>query len=848
VTAKSGKETDAPEGAEVDDDVASVVEIPTSDVEAQNLPIQTKLPDALPVLPLKDSVPFPETLTPLAVGQERSVKLVNDVLGGNRMLVMLASRDGEIEDPDPEQLFTIGVAGTVARMIKVPDGSLRILVHGAQRVRVGAFTQSTPYLVAEITELPDKIAPSSQLEGLFRSVQSTFSQIIQQVPYLPEELQLAVTNLEDPAELAHMIAGALRIKTEERQELLEERDVGKRLRRLSELLARELELISIGTKIQSQVESEMEKGQREFFLRQQLKAIQEELGEVDEQLAETEELREQIKAAGLPEHALKQADRELQRFERLPPQAAEHGVIRSYLEWLATLPWSKGTEDSLDLKKAHRTLDRDHYDMEKVKDRILEFLAVRKLKPDARSSILCFVGPPGVGKTSLGKSIASAMGREFERISVGGVRDESEIRGHRRTYIGAMPGTIIRAMRDAGANNPVLMIDEIDKMGADFRGDPASAMLEVLDPEQNSSFRDHYLDLPFDLSKVLFITTANQLDPIPAPLRDRMEVIELSGYGEQEKLEIAKRYLVPRQVEQNGLVKSKIEFSDAALRELIEHYTREAGVRNLEREIGAVCRKVAREYAEGTRRSKRTVRPKIVNELLGKRRVTPEVARRTGDAGVATGLAWTPAGGDVLFVEATAYPGEGKLQITGQLGDVMKESASAALSYIRANLSTIVENVPEDWFAKHDVHVHVPAGAIPKDGPSAGITMATALASLITGRPVRSDTAMTGEITLTGQVLPIGGLREKALAAQRAEIKRVIAPKRNEGDFEEFPPHLRRGTQFLFVDSVVEVIEAALEPVAGVRRRSGTAKPKRRPPVRARIRASVEGDRPAQSG
>ena len=487
-------------------------------------------------------------------------------------------------------------------------------------------------------------------------------------------------------------------------------------------------------------------------------------------------------------------------------------MIRTYLEWLATLPWSKSSEDHIDLKQARKTLDTDHYDIEKVKDRILEFLAVRKLKPDAKSSILCFVGPPGVGKTSLGKSIAAAMGREFERISVGGVRDESEIRGHRRTYIGAMPGTIMRAMRDAGTNNPVLMIDEIDKMGADFRGDPSSAMLEVLDPEQNSSFRDHYLDLPFDLSRVLFITTANQLDPIPAPLRDRMEVIELSGYTEEEKLEIAKRYLVPRQMEQNGLGRSKIEFTDAALREIIEHYTREAGVRNLEREIGAVCRKVAREYAEGTRKSKRTVRPKTVGELLGKRRVQPETGRRTGQPGVATGLAWTPVGGDVLFVEATAYPGEGKLQVTGQLGDVMKESAAAALSYIRHDVRALGEDVPDDWFRENDVHVHVPAGAIPKDGPSAGITMATALASLVTGRPVRADTAMTGEITLTGLVLPIGGLKEKALAAQRAEVKRVIAPRRNEADLDEFPPNLLKHMKFVFVDTVDEVLEAALDP------------------------------------
>jgi ATP-dependent Lon protease len=821
-----------------------VIQIPESDGEVQDVTVQTRLPEALPVLPLKDSVPFPDTLTPLAVGQERSVKLVNDVLAGNRMLVMVASRDGEIENPAPEDLYEVGVVGTVARMVKMPDGTLRILVHGAQRVRLLKFVQLQPYLVARIEEAPDEVAPSTELEGLFRSVQNTFVRIIEEVPYLPEELQVAVTNLEDPAELAHMIASALRIKTEERQELLEELSVARRLRRLSELLAREVELISIGTKIQSQVESEMQKGQREFFLRQQLKAIQEELGEVDDQEADAAELREQVEQANLPEHALKQAERELQRFERLPPQSAEHGVIRTYLEWIVSLPWSKSTDDHLDLKEARKTLDRDHYDMEKVKDRILEFLAVRKLKPDARSSILCFVGPPGVGKTSLGKSIAASMGREFERISVGGDRGSLTRRGHRRTYIGALPGTIIRALRDAGSNNPILMIDEIDKMGADFRGDPSSAMLEVLDPEQNSTFRDHYLDLPFDLSRVLFITTANQLEPIPPPLRDRMEMIQLAGYTEQEKLEIAKRYLVPRQVEHNGLVPSKIEFTDDALKLLIEGYTREAGVRNLEREIGAVCRKVAREYAEGRRKSKRTVRPKIVTELLGKRTFQPEVGRRTGEPGVATGLAWTPAGGDVLFVEATSFPGEGKLQITGQLGDVMKESAAAALSYIKKNVAALGDGVSEDFFRENDVHLHVPAGAIPKDGPSAGITMATALASLVSGRPVRSDTAMTGEVTLTGLVLPIGGLKEKSLAAQRAEIKRVIAPRRNEDDLEDFPPNLLKAMEFVFVDTVDEVLAGALEPEGGLttRRRKGSAK------GRGRVAAVASGVGERSSG
>ena len=768
------------------------------------------LPDALPVLPLKDNVVFPDTLNPLGVGQERSIRLLNDVLGGNRMLVMAASRDPELDEPGPDQVHAVGVAGIVQRMIKVPDGTLRILVQGVQRVGLGDYEATDPYLVAHVEPLPDVVKETPELEALVRNVRTSFSEIIQQGQYLPEELQIAVANVESPTELAHMIAGSLRIKTEEKQELLEERDVAKRLRRLAELLARELDLISIGTRIQSQVQSGVDKSQREYFLRQQLKAIQDELGEVDEQQAETNELREQIEQAELPEHALEQANRELGRLERLPSQAAEHGVIRTYLEWIVSLPWSKSTDDDLDLVKAREQLDSDHYDIEAVKDRILEFLAVRKLNPDVGSAIICFVGPPGVGKTSLGHSIAAAMGREFERVSVGGVRDESEIRGHRRTYIGAMPGTILRALRDAGSNNPVLMIDEIDKMGTDFRGDPASAMLEVLDPEQNTSFRDHYLDLPFDLSKVMFITTANQLEPIPGPLRDRMEVIQLSGYTEAEKLEIAKRYLVPRQVERNGLSPARIEFADEGLRLLIDGYTREAGVRSLEREIGALCRKVARGYAEGKRR-KRTIKARQVTELLGKRRVRHEAKRRTDEPGVATGLAWTPVGGDVLFVESAAYPGEGRLRVTGQLGDVMKESAEAAMSFVKGNVKNWGADVTEDWFRTHDVHIHVPAGAIPKDGPSAGVTMATALVSLATGRAVRSDTAMTGEITLTGQVLPIGGLKEKALAAQRASLTRVIAPGENEADLDEFPKHLREGMEFIFADRIERVLEAALE-------------------------------------
>ena len=557
------------------------------------------LPPALPVLPLKEMVAYPDTLTPLAVGQERSVKLIDDVLSGERTLVLAASRDPEIEEPGPDQLYDVGVAGVVARMLKVPDGTIRILVQATERVRLGEFIAERPYLVARIEQLPDEVEPSPELEALTRNVQRTFSEIIEQIPYLPEELQLAVTNIDDPSALSHLIAGALRITVEEKQELLEETDVTRRLRRLSEILARELEVIQLGSRIQSEVQSEMEKGQREYYLREQLKAIQRELGEEDETQAEVNELRERIAGANLPEHAQRAADRELSRLERLPPAAAEYGVIRTYLEWLVELPWSMTTTDDLDIGHAREVLDADHYDLEKVKERILEYLAVRSLNPESHGPILCFVGPPGVGKTSLGKSIARALGREFERISVGGVRDEAEIRGHRRTYIGAMPGTIIRALRDAGSRNPVFMIDEIDKMGADFRGDPSSAMLEVLDPAQNDSFRDHYLDLTFDLSEVIFIATANTLDTIPPPLRDRMEVIQLAGYTSDEKLHIAKRYLVPRQLAENGLKRSQVGFGDAALRAIADEYTREAGVRNLEREIGSVCRKIAREVAEG---------------------------------------------------------------------------------------------------------------------------------------------------------------------------------------------------------------------------------------------------------
>src|SRR5215208_4046192 len=807
--------------AEVETPQLEVVEIP--DVE-DAVRSAEPLPDALPILPLRETVTYPDTLTPLAVGQERSIKLVNDVLGGDRMLALVASRDPEPDAPGPEQLHDVGVAGTIARMLKVPDGTLRILVQAGPRVRIEGFDTEQPYLVARVAPAPDTVTEGPELTALMRNVQETFSRIIEDVPYLPEELQLAVANLDDPSALSHLIAGALRISTEEKQELLETVDVTRRLRRLSEILARELEVVQLGSKIQSQVESELDKGQREYFLRQQLKAIQEELGEGDEQQAEINELHQRIEEAGLPEEAQKAAERELSRLEKLPPVAAEYGVIRTYLEWLVDLPWSKETEDNLDIGHAREVLDEDHYDLDEVKDRILEYLAVRKLNPESPGPILCFVGPPGVGKTSLGRSIARALGRKFERISVGGVRDEAEIRGHRRTYIGALPGTIIRALRDAGTRNPVFMIDEIDKMGADFRGDPASAMLEVLDPAQNDSFRDHYLDLEFDLSDVLFIATANTLDTVPPALQDRMEVIQLAGYTADEKLHIAKRYLVPRQISQNGLSRSQISFSDAALRAIIDEYTREAGVRNLEREAGSICRKIARQVAEGEVKGKVSISAKRARELLGKRRFFAEQRRRTKDPGVATGLAWTPVGGEVLFVEATAMPGNGNLTITGQLGEVMKESAQAALSWVRGHWAEIALGVEEDWFTSHDIHIHVPAGAVPKDGPSAGVAMAVALASLVAGRPVRNDVAMTGEVTLTGQVLPIGGLKEKSLAAQRAGIKQVIVPDRNEGDVAEISEQEREGLEFVYADDIGDVLKAALEPDGNAPARRGASR------------------------
>jgi ATP-dependent Lon protease len=765
-----------------------------------------EIPPDLPVLPLKETVVLPDSMTPLAIGQERSIRLVDDVVGGERLLALVTVRDEDVEVPDWGDLYEIGTAAVVHKMIRVPDGTLRILVHGLRRIRLEEPVMDDPYLVARFSLVLDEAEASRELEPLLRNAQGLFGRIIGLAPYLPEELQIAAANVDDASDLCNLVASTLRLKTEEKQLILELADTEERLREVSKILNHELEVFELGTKIQSQVQSELEKGQREFFLRQQLKAIREELGEGDPEQADANELRERLDALDLSEDVRNAADRELARLERLPAVAAEYTVIRSYLDWLATLPWSVTTPDDLDLDRARQILDEDHYDLEKVKERIVEHLAVSKLKQDPAGHILCLIGPPGVGKTSLGQSIARTLGRKFARLSVGGVRDEAEIRGHRRTYIGAMPGSIIRALRDAESMNPVLLIDEIDKLGADVRGDPASAMLEVLDPAQNCTFRDHYLDLPFDLSKTLFICTANTVDTIPPALLDRMDVIQLSGYTEEEKLGIAERYLVPRQVSEHGLAAAQIEIGEPVLRLLAREYTREAGVRGLERRIGDLCRKAAVQVARGSEELI-AVTEELAREWLGPRRFSAETGRRTAEPGVATGLAYTPVGGDVLYIEAQAYPGRGKLTVTGQLGEVMQESAQAALSWVRSHTEEL--DLDERWFSRHDVHLHVPSGAVPKDGPSAGIAMATAIASLIRETPVADDVAMTGEITLTGQVLPIGGVRDKVLAAQRAGLGRIIVPRENQPDLEELPPEARDSLSFVLVDSIDEVFAAA---------------------------------------
>jgi len=768
---------------------------------------KVEVPDVLPVLPLRGIVIFPNQIHPFLVSRPTSLKLIEDVGQTSRVIGLSAQKNPEEENPAPEGLFPRGTAVRILKMLKYPDHSVRVLVQGIARIDLLDFVQTEPYFRANVRRLAEAVEGDKELDALQAHLVSQFSKFVSLVPYLPDELQVMAMQVREPARLTDMVASYLKIAVEESQDLLSTTDVRARRGKLIVILGREIELLELGHKIQSQVQTELNKNQREYYLRQQLKAIQKELGEGDARSSEIEDLEKKIETAKMPEDARKAADKELDRLKMIPPESAEHTVVRTYLDWLVSVPWSVSTDDNLDIKHARSVLDEDHFDLEKVKERILEFLAVRKLKSDTKGPILCFVGPPGTGKTSLGRSIARALGRKFVRLSLGGIRDEAEIRGHRRTYIGSLPGRMIQGLRNAGSNNPLFILDEVDKLGTDFRGDPASALLEVLDPEQNNAFVDHYLDVPFDLSKVLFLTTANVLDPIPPALRDRMEVLELPGYTEEEKLQIAERHLVPKQISENGLGDLKIEFTKETVSEIIRSYTREAGLRNLEREIGRVCRKIARSITEGET-APELVTPDMLHRFLGPRRFFSEVAERTQEPGVATGLAWTPNGGDILFIESTRMNGQKGVTITGSLGDVMKESAQAALSYVRSRAGQL--GIAPDFFEKSDLHIHVPAGAIPKDGPSAGVTIAASLASLLSGHPVRSDVAMTGEITLRGKVLPVGGVKEKVLAARRAGIKTVILPRRNESDLEDIPEEARKEMEFVFVDTVDEVLRHAL--------------------------------------
>jgi ATP-dependent Lon protease len=774
------------------------------------------VPSELPILPLRDTVLFPNSFMPLAVARESSVRLIEEAMSGGKLIGVFTQRDPAIEEPNQDDLYWVGTLTHIHKMFKLPDGSLRLIVQGLARLRLLRLVATKPFLRGLVDAAPEVAREEDRLEidALQRNIKMNFQQVVQLSPLLSDDLQTLAQNISEPGRLADFIAASLTtISTQVKQEILETLDIRARLETLNRVLVKELEVLELGSKIQSQVQSEVGKSQREYFLREQLKAIQRELGEGDEQAKEIEELRQKIEAAGMPEAVKKEALRELDRLSKMPVAAAEYTVSRTYLDWLVSLPWSKRTEEVIDLKRTKEILDADHSDLEKAKERILEYLAVRKLNPEVKGPILCFVGPPGVGKTSLAKSIATALGRKFVRVSLGGMRDEAEIRGHRRTYIGALPGQIIQGLRRAESKNPVFILDEIDKLGTDFRGDPASALLEVLDPEQNNSFRDHYLDVPFDLSEVLFITTANVLDPIPPALRDRMEVLELPGYTEEEKLKIALEHLVAKQVGNHGLTGDMIQFTEEAIRTVIRGYTREAGVRNLEREIAAICRKIARRRAEGDQ-TPVVVTPDLVVELLGAPRfLDEEIEERTKIPGVAIGLAWTPAGGEVLFVEARRMAGSGTLTLTGHLGDVMKESARTALSWFRAHAAQY--GVDPGFFQHSEIHLHVPSGAIPKDGPSAGVTMLTALASELTRRPVRGDVAMTGEITLSGRLLPVGGIKEKVLAARRHGLREVILPRQNEKNVkEDLSEELRRDLRIHLVSTVEEVLDLALTPVA----------------------------------
>lgn len=797
------------------------------DFESGESAVVTPIPNNLPILPLRGLVVYPQTAVPLTIGQPRSIRLVDDVVVAEKLIGLVTAKNPDLENPGPDDLYRVGTVAVVHRMFRAPDGTIRLLVQGMTRFKLGQFTQTEPYLRADITLTPEKVEEGLEIEALARNAREQFSHIAEMIPSFPRELVTSISSIEEPIQTVYTIANFQRMELSDSQTILEIDSVSEKLHKLVSILTRESEVLELGQKIQNEARSEIEKMQREYFLREQLKAIQRELGESDEQSADVDEFRKKIDAAGMSEEALKQSRRELDRLSRLPTAAAEYGVIRTYLDWLVSLPWSKNTVDNLDIAHAREVLNQDHYGLKDVKDRILEFLAVRKLRLERQEEIkntistdmirhehegviLCFVGPPGVGKTSLGQSIARSLGRKFIRISLGGVRDEAEIRGHRRTYIGAMPGRIAQALRRVDTHNPVFMLDEIDKLSTDFRGDPASALLEVLDPEQNNDFRDNYLEIGFDLSQVMFITTANTLETVPSPLLDRMEVIRISGYTEGEKVEIARNYLVPRQVRENGLRPEEARFTLDALQTIIRSYTREAGVRNLEREIGTVCRKIATIITE-TGASLNDVDDKMVREQLGRPHHfgIDEVATRTSQPGVATGLAWTPVGGEVLFIEATRMPGAKGFVITGSIGNVMQESAQAALSLVRSRAEEY--GISPDFFSKNDLHIHIPSGSQPKDGPSAGVTIVTALVSLLTNKPVHKEVGMTGEITLRGQVLPIGGVKEKVLAAHRVGLKVIVLPRLNEPDLEDLPDEVRQAIKFYFVDQIDEVLKIALD-------------------------------------
>ena len=789
-------------------------EPPDPPVTEPERPLQ--IPPELPVLPLRDTVLFPNSFMPLAVAREASVRLVEEANTAGRLIAVFTQREAAMEEPMQEDLYPVGTVTHIHKMFKLPDGSLRLIVQGVERVTLDRVVQARPFLRALVTVAPDELRDEDHLEidALQRNIKSNFQQVVSLSPLLSDDLQALAANIVEPGKLADFIASSLAtIGTPVKQEILSTLDVRARMDALNRILIKELEVLELGSRIQSQVQSEVGKNQREYFLREQMKAIQKELGEGDEQAKEIDELRAKIDAAGMPEAVRKEALRELERLAKMPVAAAEYTVSRTYVDWLIALPWARRTEDSIDLKHTKQVLDADHSGLEKVKDRVLEYLAVRKLNPDVKGPILCFLGPPGVGKTSLARSIANSIGRKFVRVSLGGMRDEAEIRGHRRTYIGALPGQVIQGLRRAESKNPVFILDEIDKLGSDFRGDPASALLEVLDPEQNNTFRDHYLDVPFDLSEVLFLTTANVLDPIPPPLRDRMEVLELAGYTEEEKLKIAFEHLIAKQVKNHGLTPEQVEFTTEAVAAVIRGYTREAGVRNLEREIGALCRKVARRRAEGDDSKVVITREAVVGMLGAPTFLDEEIENRTKDPGVAVGLAWTPAGGEVLFVEASRMQGGGTLTLTGHLGDVMKESARTALSWFRANAKHY--GVDASFYKDSEIHLHVPSGAVPKDGPSAGVTMVSALASELTGRPVRGDVAMTGEISLSGRVLPVGGIKEKVLAARRHGITELILPRQNEKNVkEDLSEELRKELTIHFVGEIGEAVAIALQPDA----------------------------------